>query len=221
MYASFLFIGLAFLALAWQQSVRYQRHFEVGQTGRYTVHFSGSAIFGDLDVTQTTASKVMSIDKGGGANVQYTIQSRKVLVNGSDISTKLDPPYIHKLDKNGIPIEGAKDFDHNDFSLYLGGSFGRDLNVGDVVPIKQPMPDGKGNATGSLKLLSLSQGEATFDAVITVPRGNQEPTVLRGKIEVSTRDATLDKIEATVENLDLGQAVLADAKYSLSRTGSL
>jgi hypothetical protein len=214
---SALLLGLAVLA-AGQESVRLQRNLVVGQSSIYKLHFSGPAQFADLDVTQTTSQKVTSIAQDGSAEVQYTILSRKVLVNGSDFSTKPDPPFKHRVDKSGIPLDGdKKDFDRNDFSRYLEGLFDRDLKVGDTVPIERSMPDGKQKATGSLKLLKLSGDEAAFDAKISVPRGIQAPTVLRGQVRLNTKDGTLVEIEATVENLDLGRAVLERAKYSYGR----
>jgi hypothetical protein len=215
-YATLLFLSIALMAFC-RQSIHLQRHLEIGRAETFTVHFSGSAIFGDLDVTQTTSSKVTAIDKDGNADVQFAIQSRKVLVNDSEISTKLDAPYSRKINKDGIPIMEAKDFDRNDFLSYLEVLFDRDLEVGEVIPINQLMPNGKEKATGNLKLLSLNEGRATFDAVITVPRGSQLPTVLKGKIVLSTKDGSLEKIDATVKNLDLGQALLTDAKYAYSR----
>jgi len=218
--SSALLAGLAVLASG-QDSVHFERRLKVGDTASYRLHFSGSAPFGDLEVTQTTSDKIIEIEKDGNADVWYTVRSRKVLVNGSEFPTRLDPPFTRKVDKNGVPVDGAKqDFDRNDFSRYLDVLFGHDVKVGQVLSINRLMPDGKGRATGSLKLVGVHGGEATLEANLTVPRGAGEPTLLKGEFLVSTKDAILDKVDAKVENLDLGQTVLTEATYSNERVHS-
>src|SRR5579862_5487927 len=128
-----LLAGLTLIAPP-QDAVHFERHLKVGDTATYELDFSGDSPAGDLSVTEISSHKVLSIGSDGGAAVQYTLLSRKVLFNSAPFNTKLDPPFTRQVDRNGVPIDG-KDFDRNDFSRYLDVLFLHDVKVGDVLKI--------------------------------------------------------------------------------------
>lgn len=215
-------LALAAFALAGQSTVRLTGRLHVGEDDRYKIHFSGSAIFGDLDVSQTKEEKVVKLYESGGADILTTLLSRQILVNGSKISQPLDPPSTTRVDKNGVPLEPKDQVSGGDqFRVCLTSLFDRDLRVGDVVQVNRTNPDNKGKTTGFFKIVSLDDGEVRAAAALQITRGNEMPTHFKGTFLVHVADARLDKIDGSAEQFDIGEGhSLDEAHYTLERVHS-
>jgi hypothetical protein len=55
---------------------------------------------------------------------------------------------------------------------------------------------------------------------LTITHGTADPSKFAGSFLVNTADSKLDKVDATLDSLDLGQAVLTNAKFVLERVHS-
>jgi hypothetical protein len=215
-----LLLTLATFVIASQSTVHLTRHIQLGEENKYKVHFSGSAVFGDLDVTQTKDEKVVKVYDNGDADVLTTILSRQILVNDSKISRKMDPPSTERVDKNGVPLD-PKDQESGGDQLTncVSVLFDRDLKVGDTIKVDKA--SGKDKTTGSFKIVSLDEGELRAEANLKITRVDDDPTTFKGTFLVNIADSKLDKINGSFENFDIGEGhSLDDGKYTIERIHS-
>ncbi len=216
------FLTLSMLAIAGQGAVHLTGHLQVGQDDKYKIHFTGSAIFGDLDVTQTKDEKVVKLYDNGAADVLTTLLNRQILVNGSKIAQPLDPPSTTRVDKDGIPLEPKDQVSGGDqIAVCVTSLFDRDLKVGDVIQVNRTNADNKDKTTGTFKIASLDDGEVRAAAAFQITRGNDMPTHFKGTFLVNIADAKLDKIDGAAEQFDIGEGhSLDEAHYTLERIRS-
>ncbi len=214
---SILLLALAAFSFAGQDVIHFTRQQKVGSVDKYKVHISGGSQFGDIDVTGTRSEEVKKIYDNGDADIEAKVLSQTVTVNGTEYPAPQDPTTTFKVDKNGIPVAAPSTPGRLEFGRFLSKIFDKDLKVGDTIRVDQAGPDGKGTAKGTIKLDSVANGDAKLVVDLTLTRATGDPTKFTGSFLVNTTDSKLDKIDASMDSLDLGQAVLTNAKFVLER----
>lgn len=218
---SILLLAAAAFSLAGQDVVHFTRQQKVGTLDKYKVHITGTSQYGDIDITGTRSEEVKKVYDNGDADIEAKVLSQAVTINGSEVPAPQDPTTTFKVDKNGIPVSTPSDQPGRlQFGRYLSAIFNKDLKVGDSIQVDEAGPDGKGKGTGTIKLDSVSNGDAKLMVNLTLTHASGEPTKFVGSFLVNTTDSKLDKIDATMDTLDLGPAVITNAKFVLERVHS-
>lgn len=164
-----VFVAFLLLSPSGQDSLQLQRSYKVGDEDRYAVKLSASVEIGDVDIQFKSRRKVRSVQADGAAEIEFTMEELKTLINGQEPPAGAAPaptPLVYKFDKFGMPMAlegGSRGL--GSFMQFMGFLGSRPLEFGKQTDFSFKDPETEGRkATGHLKLESVSEGEAKVAA---------------------------------------------------------
>ncbi len=230
MKAKFVCLGLfvCALALAAQDSFKYNRIYKVGDKDKYAFKMAIETSMGSVDISMTISSAVIKTYEDGSADIESATSEMKILFGGQEMPAgpQGSQKTVRKLDKYGRPVgkapEGRGAMGGMDFSRFASVFADKVLTVGQPVVIDNEDAGTKQKVVGTVKLESVAEGRAkilaNLDVTLAPAAAGSPPMKLVLTSWIGTADSKLVKSEGTASNLPSQQGMeIKAAQFSYTR----
>lgn len=222
-------LTLAVFAIAWKSQspppsvVRFTRHAVEGDQDLLKIEVTGSTDMGDFDFMQTQTRLIKKVYGNGDADVQITVTSQRVALNGNNVPVDLPQISQIRLNKQGLPTANSvTGRDRMNLAKYAAPLYNRDLKLGSTFHVEQTSADKNETIAGKVKFDSIANGDAKFTAELENTQ-NYTLDVVKVHLDIYMNIAAskIDRIEETVAKLPITDAIkLENAKVVYERVSS-
>lgn len=200
--------------------VRFTRHAEVGDQDLLKIEVQGSTDMGDFDFMQTQTRAIKKVYGNGDADVEISVTSQRVTLNGNNVPIELPQISQIKLNKQGLPTANSvTGRDRMNLAKYAAPLYNRDLKLGTTFHVEQTSADKNETIAGKVRFDSIQNGDAKFSADLENTQNNTLDVVkVHLDIYMNLAASKIDRIEETVAKLPISDTIkLENAKMVYER----